>query len=451
MDFRALSKLKKSSLYIIGLVLLIGTCFAIFQILKSNYVVLYQDENLANVSLITEQLQEKNIEFNLLDQGHTLLVPESKLNLLKVELAQINQKASSAPGFELFDNIDYSMTEHAQKITFQRAIQGELEHTLKSYEEITDARVHITLPEKHLFSDNDLRVKASISLWLLEDVVFTQDQVRGVQELVASSVERLETIDVVVLDANGREMSLGKANDGAQMLSLNDHTEIEQMLSDKAMNLLLLYFNSSQLAVSVTVSIDHTHEKKVIRSLLVNEANEGVITRKKEATVGLDGVDKKKGEKVDRKLEVEYQHGTEVAEHVRLPGAIQQVSVAVAIASDVNKLMIGKIEKLIFAGLGLNTLRGDLLSVEILPVMKMKSIQLPQQKVIEPIKQILKPNNLNGGINYWLYGFIALMIIILLIAGVSLTRRTMNAQEKEMLQLQFDDWLNIKEASHHVK
>ena len=72
----------------------------------------------------------------------------------------------SAVGFELFDKAEFGMTEFAQRINFQRAMQGELTRTITSLKEVKYARVHLVMPEASLFRQNKTSPSASITLFL---------------------------------------------------------------------------------------------------------------------------------------------------------------------------------------------------------------------------------------------------------------------------------------------
>lgn len=463
MDFKELSEKQKLSLYLIAGVLVLITLYACYQVVKTNYAVLYQDNNLANVSMVTTQLTEETVDFKLADQGTTILVPEDKLNLLKVELAQTQTIAGSSPGFELFDNVDYSMTEHAQKITFQRAIQGELEQTLKTYVEIVDARVHVTMPEKRLFSQEQSKVKASVSLWLASDAVFSQPQVQGVQELVASSVDGLLVDDIIVLDANGKMMSVNQSNSDDLLVSRKRHQELEVTLTEKANNLLSLYFNKSELAVSVTVLVDQTQEKQTTRSLLVNKDNEGVVTRKKESFTTDKNSKRNELDNRDSNVEIEYEHGLETAETIKMAGDVKQVSVAIAIKSNIDEVTKTKIKNLIFAGLGLNNARGDQLSVEVFPkIVAVNAVQpnieqnLDASNVVEAPVEKIKNDEVIAipATEQTLFWALGLLMFFILIAGAGFLmfgKKSLTKKEQEVMSLQFNEWLNIKEVNANVK
>ncbi|PND68571.1 flagellar M-ring protein FliF, partial [Escherichia coli] len=67
-------------------------------------------------------------------------------------------------GFELFSDSDFGMTEFAQKINYQRAMQGELARTIMALDEVRAARVHLVIPESGLLRRGDVHGKASVTV-----------------------------------------------------------------------------------------------------------------------------------------------------------------------------------------------------------------------------------------------------------------------------------------------
>lgn len=283
-DFNALSKGQKISFGIIVALIVLFSGYFIYALLNPKQALIYQDNSLEQLSKVTEQLEQQGIEYQLDDNGTGVMVNDAQANNIRVRLAGVQLGEAPRAGFELFDNVDYSMTEHAQKITYQRALQGELERTLTAYKEVEQARVHIMIPQRKLFSTEQAKAKASVSLVLLPGAVLGSEKVAGIQALIASSVEGLVETDVIVLNGEGVKIS---ENDGQANLPGKPQTKgqvaLEQQFTQKALNLMSLYFNEDQVAVSVSIELDHTEVKQVKRELLGDSEERGFITRKKES------------------------------------------------------------------------------------------------------------------------------------------------------------------------
>jgi len=455
-NFKELRTTQKITLALLAGIIIIVTLFGSYKLLKTNFVMLYQNNELTNVSNVTQQLQEQGVEFQLSNQGHTVLVPEQQLNQLKVEMAQNELQMGRSPGFELFDKADYSMTENSQKITFQRALQGELEATLKSYSEIVDARVHLSIPEKRLFTSVQNPVKASVSLWIKPNSHINDKQVKGIQQLIASSVEGLLVDEVKVLNSTGTLLTQLHSNENNYAVASQGTEKIEQMMTSKAMRLLAIYFPQSKVAVSVTAKINRTQKKQVIKSLLLNANNQGVITKKKESITAEKSDSNVANIEKNKNLEVEYDHGVQTSETIFLPGEISQLSVAIAIISNESTDIQNKIHNLIFAGLGLDKSRGDQLSVELLPQQKTLlplQINQPQTKLTsETVKhKVITTATKKAQLSIEMVIFIISVLVLFIGSSIYLYRRkSLSQKQRELVTLQFKDWLNAEGVVNHV-
>jgi flagellar M-ring protein FliF len=100
------------------------------------------------------------------------------------------------------------LTDFAQRIKFQRALQGELTRTILLINDVAEARVHLSLPEKSLFRGDAALAKASVTLITRSQAPMSAAEVEGVQQLVASAIPELKSDDVVVLNGRGEVVSV---------------------------------------------------------------------------------------------------------------------------------------------------------------------------------------------------------------------------------------------------
>jgi len=99
------------------------------------------------------------------------------------------------------------LTDFAQKINYQRALQGELARTIMMMDGVETARVHLALPERTLFRGNRSDPKAAVTVVPRSGSTMSEGRVVGIQRLVAAAVPDLSLSDVVVLDELGRVIS----------------------------------------------------------------------------------------------------------------------------------------------------------------------------------------------------------------------------------------------------
>ncbi|WP_432200678.1 flagellar basal-body MS-ring/collar protein FliF [Erythrobacter sp. W53] len=192
----------RTILLILGVVV---TILAIlwFAFLRTTYTPAYQNIREADASAIIAELDDAGIPYRLANEGHDILVPEDQAADARVAVAGSNVSMGGTVGFELFNDSDMGLTEFAQKINFQRAMQGELSRTIMMMDGIEFARVHLAIPERSVFRSAQGTPTAAVTIEMVPGFPLTPQRIGGVRQLVASSVPGLSTLDVAVLDENG--------------------------------------------------------------------------------------------------------------------------------------------------------------------------------------------------------------------------------------------------------
>jgi flagellar M-ring protein FliF len=176
-----------------------------------------------DASMIIEELKRQKTPYEIADNGATIKVPEGEVDAARIDILGSDLPLKGTVGFELFNKTDMGLTDFAQKINYQRALQGELARTLMSLDIIETARVHLSLPEAEIFQDEKRLPKASVTLTPKLGRRVDAPSILGVQRMVASAVADLEPDNVVVLDSTGQLLSqdvgltLSSSDEGLQM------------------------------------------------------------------------------------------------------------------------------------------------------------------------------------------------------------------------------------------
>lgn len=190
--------------------------FAIwYLVIRTSYAPAFTELKSADASLIIEELERQKTPYELTDNGTTIMVPEDKVDASRINILGGDLPLKGTVGFELFNQSDMGLTEFAQKINYQRALQGELARTLMSLENIETARVHLSLPDSGIFERDKRAAKASVTIAPKLGKTVDGPTVTGIQRLIASAVPDLDTTNVAVLDAQGQLLTqeLVPAND----------------------------------------------------------------------------------------------------------------------------------------------------------------------------------------------------------------------------------------------
>lgn len=254
--FRALEPVRQILVAGLVLALLSAVLFAGYLlVLRSPYEVLFSNLRTADAATIVAELDKKKVPYRLKDHGTTILVPAKQVDATRLSVMSEDLPLKGAVGFELFNKSDMGLTEFAQRINYQRALQGELARTIMTMDAVDSARVHLSIAEPTIFRDDRRPSKASVTLIPRRGMVLSPETVAGVRRLVAAAVQDLEPADVVVLDAEGRVVSVDApvvAAAPAQAGVVGGRQAIEEYYAARVRTELQRSYPAADLEVTVT-------------------------------------------------------------------------------------------------------------------------------------------------------------------------------------------------------
>uniref|UniRef100_E6QMC3 Putative Flagellar M-ring protein FliF n=1 Tax=mine drainage metagenome TaxID=410659 RepID=E6QMC3_9ZZZZ len=197
---------------------------------------------------MAQVLTQAQIPFDLSVSGTTIRVAVGDLDKARLATAAKGGPHSGRMGFELFDKPNWVGSEFDEKVNYQRALEGELEHTIATLNDVQSARVHLVLPHDSLFRDQDRPAKASVVLSLRHGRLADGED-DAIRNLVASAVDGLTASEVVLVDASGH-LPLGPKT-GEQM-----RLGTEEALESKLIETLEPVTGAGNVRASVTVDYD---------------------------------------------------------------------------------------------------------------------------------------------------------------------------------------------------
>ncbi len=179
------------------------------------YTTLMSGIDPAETSKITTALDTQGIAYTLENNGTALAVEKSQTARARVVLASegVGSGGGSRPGYELLDNQKLGSSDFQQKVSYQRALEGEIAKTVEQIPGVGGAKVQLTLPEDDLFADESKPATAAVMLGSQAGGV-DEGQVRGIASLVASSVEGLSPDKVTITDGAGQLLWPGPGSGG---------------------------------------------------------------------------------------------------------------------------------------------------------------------------------------------------------------------------------------------
>lgn len=372
--WRALSARSRAGLAA-GVVVLSGLLLgAGWWLLRVDHAVLFSELRPQDAATMTAELEKLKIPYVLADHGTTVLVERAQVHAVRLKLMGRDLPLHGTVGLEIFNHTDFGMTEFAQKINYQRALQGELTRTILSFPEVRDARVHLALPEQGLFRQNAARPKAAITLALRQGHTLRPQQVSGIQRLVAAAVPGLHPQEVTLVDQQGTALS--RAPDEAESAGarLELKRELESYLARKVGLVLDQAFGPGEALASVDVTLNMDQVRVTTEDVLAAPEGKagtatGVLVRERESArdapvseAGQGAGGAARGSSMQR--DVEYQAGRRVEQVVSQPGAIRRLQVVAVVQRDLGREEREQLERLVSAAAGAVPERGDAVVVQ---------------------------------------------------------------------------------------
>jgi flagellar M-ring protein FliF len=224
--------------------------------LRTDWRMLYGNLDAEDARQMGAVLSQAQIRYEVTENGAGIRVPADQLDKARLATAAKGLK-SGRLGFEIFDKPNWVGSEFDEQVNYQRALEGELEHTVGSLADVDSARVHLVMPHDSLFRDQERPAKASVVL-KLKHRTLADGEPEAIRNLVASAVDGLTPDRVVLVDAAGN-LPLGPRTPDALRLTA------EQALEDKLVSTLEPVTGIGNVRASVTLdydaeSVDETRE-----------------------------------------------------------------------------------------------------------------------------------------------------------------------------------------------
>jgi flagellar M-ring protein FliF len=200
-------------------------------------------------------LKAAGISFRAEAGGSALSVPASQVHEARLMLAAQGLPRGGGVGFELFDRGDFGASEFTQRVNLRRATEGELARTISRLKAVRSARVHVTLPEKGLYRDDDRHATAAVVLNLQPGRTMQDRELAGVRHLVASAVAGLNADSVTVVDQSGMVLSGDLSNSGK---TAKEQRDIEAGLEQRITDLLEPAVGRGSIVAKITATVDTT-------------------------------------------------------------------------------------------------------------------------------------------------------------------------------------------------
>lgn len=366
-----------------------------------SWVPAFRDLDLQDAARLNARLEEQGIPTRWERGGSEIQVPADQLVEARIQLAG-DMPNAGRPGFEIFDGQSWGMTDFVQRVNYRRALEGELERTIEGMAGVEAAKVHLAIQEMSAFRRAGDQSEASVVLTLGRGMEPTGSMVRGITYLIASSVDRITSEHVTVVDAAGTVLSASYESDSGAALNarqLELQREVEQHLEAKAGPLLDRVVGRGNAVVRVAAALNMDQLERTTAavdpeaSAIVQEDRAEIIPQ--EGSTGA----------ASAQTSTSFQSTQSIEQLAQRPGSIERLTVSVLLngrpvgtdgtVEPLPAAELQQIEQMVRGAVGFNATRGDDISVVNIPFTTDQALVIPPpgivQRVLEWIQVLQKP------------------------------------------------------------
>ncbi|KAA8675183.1 flagellar basal-body MS-ring/collar protein FliF [Clostridium sp. HV4-5-A1G] len=388
--WKNLSRNKKIAFGVIAVGIIAAIIFGGMSLGKKKYAVLFSNMNETDSAAVYKKLQDDKVDVKV--EGNSILVPKDEVDSDRMKVLSEVQLTNGSQGFELFDKSNLGTTDAEIKVNYQRALQGELERTIKSLPQVEDARVHLVLPDDTEFVKDTQPGSASVTLKLKSGQKLSQDQVKALVALISGGVKNIPKENVQVIDdkmqllskdlyqdeGTGTEDSTVPAEKQQQL-----QQQYEKDLEKRLLSMLETVYGKGKVQVRVNADLDFDavqqdattydpNRRAVVSEHTINSTNAGGTNN-----AGASPVDNNmsntttttgnNGNSTYNEATRNYDVSKSEQKTVKAPGSVRRLTASVALDGNVDDATRNSIRNLAVSSIGYDANRGDTINVEGIP------------------------------------------------------------------------------------
>ena len=272
--------------FVVVVLLLVGSSY---WLTSTDYALLFADMDPEAANDVVAKLKAQKIAYTLDPGGRTIRVPADKVDELRLGFAGQGLPSSGRIGFEIFDRTAFGATEFLEQVNYRRALEGEIARTISTISEVGGARVHIAPAKDSLFGAQAQPAKASVVLKLKNaNRPLSAATVHGISSLVAAAIEGLRPESVVIVDSYGRPLSRPAEGDDGPLdaAQMERQQRVERDLVTKVVSLLEPVVGPERVRVNVSARLNTKTEEETEERW---DPNTAVVRSRQTSADGVNG------------------------------------------------------------------------------------------------------------------------------------------------------------------
>ncbi len=216
---------------------------------------------------MTNTLSTSGISYQLQNGGTAIAVQSNQTAAARVALAGAGLLGNTQPDFKLFEKQSLGESNFQQQVTYQRALQGQLAETIDSVQGVSGAQVELVLPSSQNQVFGESGGASSAAVLLSGTTSLDPASVRGIAQLVSSSVPGLQLSKVTITDASGQLLwpqAAGAGGDGSTSVQeAEQHYDQSMAANLDAMLAQTLGVGKAQVLVYANMNVNQTTQESL--------------------------------------------------------------------------------------------------------------------------------------------------------------------------------------------
>lgn len=232
------------------------------------YATLVTGVSMDEMSSVLQLLDTWGVRDYKVENGDTILVPESQHNQLQARVLMENVFQSGQGKY--YDSLSALSTNQERNLATLKDLQEELRATIRCFENVKDASVNLTPGQDRSYvldSGNVVKATAAVRVTMQDGKKLTTQQAAAIRELVSNSLQGLEISNVSITDTYGNTYSGGSltADGDASALKMQLEEEQANKIRTQVMQVLEPAFGQDNVdvAVNCVVEVGNTTEDRV--------------------------------------------------------------------------------------------------------------------------------------------------------------------------------------------
>lgn len=408
------------------------------------------------------RLDEGGVRYRLENDGRDVLVDARDFDRAQSTLVQNRiLSADEGGGYRAIDGVSFGLTEEQQKLRMRIALEEEISRSLRQFDGVEGAKVHLAPAEKSFTRRDSAPAKASVILRLRAGKALDDAQTEAMCRLVANASPGLLAENVTLTDTSGMLLSKGAGSGSAASLAagLAQTRMREQYLAEKAQSALdrALGPDRAIVRVDVVVETDRVDSTKIAIRPETKVVLQEKLSSSEDASkrvggpVGADAkvagiAEQKAGGSSTEEVATTFDYERETIRTTREPGAVKRLTVGV-LADAALESRKSEIERVVKGAVGYDADRGDqFLDVAFVPFAERPAAEDPAAGAapatgfaIPPVMELVK---------WGTTGVVALVLGFLILRSIRTARASMSVALAEAAREAKPDIRRVDPAEH---